>query len=85
MLEATDILARRHLEPWEWGWGFERLLESRGVKRGRGGDRRSTAKVAVDTVGGVAKEAGVPLSTAEKRLRAADQFKALSPEQQRAR
>ncbi len=44
----------RQLEPYEWGRAFAMLLELRGVKRGKGGDRRSTSKVAVDTIAGVA-------------------------------
>ena len=69
-------LLRRHLEPWRWGRAFKQLLEVRGVKRGKGGDRKSTATVAVDTVAETAGELGVSDRTARHRLALADVFEA---------
>jgi hypothetical protein len=56
---------------------FKKLLALRGVKRGKGGDRKSTPKLGVDTVAKLAKELGVPLKTAEKRLAQADAYESL--------
>ncbi len=72
----------RHLEPYEWGRAFAMLLEERGIQRGKGGDRRSTSKVAVDTIAKVAGELGVAHATAEKRLKAADDYGSLNREEQ---
>jgi ParB-like chromosome segregation protein Spo0J len=65
-------LCRRQLTPAEWGGWFKKLLQIRGVKRGRGrpkkksGDR--TLKVAE-----VADELGVPRSTAFDRMKLHDE------------
>lgn len=63
-------LLRRHLGPIAWAEAFRRLAEVRGVRLGRGGDRRSrsTDTMAVD----LAKELGVSPRTARRRLRLAD-------------
>ena len=71
-------LARWHLEPWQWGQAFKQLLEEEGVRRGKGGDRRSTETVSVDTVKGLAADLGVDERTARNRLKAADDYEALS-------
>lgn len=43
---------------------FEALLEARGVKEGRGGDRRSEEATKIEQIGLIAKEAGVHPDTA---------------------
>jgi len=71
-------LARRHLAPWQWGQAFRELLRQKGVRRGRGGNRRPTATVAVgETVRRTAEQLGVPERTARRRLAQADAFDAL--------
>jgi hypothetical protein len=50
-------MARRHLDPIEWGQAFKRLLEERGVQRGKGKVNQHT--VASATVAEVAAELGV--------------------------
>jgi N6-adenosine-specific RNA methylase IME4/ParB-like chromosome segregation protein Spo0J len=77
-------LARRHMDPVRWGRAFKRLLEERGVTPGRGGDRRSTATVAVDTVADIAAELGVPERTARHRVQQAEQYDALPAEEKSA-
>ena len=77
-------LARRHLEPHEWGKIFKMMLDERGGKRGKGGDRKSTATVAVDTQESLAKELGVPLRTAEHRLALSDAYDKLPTTQRKA-
>jgi len=74
----TIAKARRHLEPWEWGQAFKRLLEAKGVKRGRGGDRRSKETVSVDTAKQLAADLGVDDRTARNRMKAADEYEAAS-------
>jgi hypothetical protein len=56
---------------------FKKLLALRGVKRGKGGDRKSTATVAVDSVAQVAAELGVSERTARHRVALADAYEAL--------
>lgn len=53
----TLNLTRRHLGPISWAESFRKLAEVRGVRLGRGGDRRSTATVAVDSVKTLSDEA----------------------------
>lgn len=77
-------LARRHLQPHEWGKAFKLLLEAKGVKRGKGGDRKSTATVAVDTVQQLSKETGVSERTARHRMAAADAYDKLPAKQKQA-
>ena len=77
-------MARRHMEPWQWGIAFKRLLDERGVKRGRGGDRKSSATSALDTANAIAAELGVPLDTAKKRIAQADAFESFAREEQEA-
>lgn len=67
-------LLRRHMGPIAWAAAFRLLAEERGVPLGRGGDRRSTATVAVDSAAGLAKELGVAPRTARYRLNLADQL-----------
>ena len=72
-------LCRRHCDALEWGRLFKAELAERGVKRGKGGDRKSaksTATVAVD----IASEYGVPARTARHRLKMADDFDRLKVE-----
>lgn len=64
-------LLRRNLDPVTWGRMFKKLAEARGVRLGRGGDRKSTAKSAVDAKA-LAKEMGVSPRTARERVQAAD-------------
>ena len=65
----------RHLEPWQWGEAFGKLLEVKGVERGKGKVNQHT--VASATMAEAAAEVGVPLATAEKRLRLAAKKAAL--------
>lgn len=73
-------LCRRHVSPLEWGQAFAKYLEAKGVKRGKGGDRKSKATVAVDSVKALADELGVPERTARHRLKLADDFARLPDE-----
>ncbi len=72
-------LCRRHLDAVAWGQLFAKLLAVKGVKRGRGGDRKSAkSKDQSDTlIRDVAEELGVPEVTAKRRLKAADDFEKL--------
>lgn len=63
-------LARRHLEPYEWGQVFQKLLDARGVKRGRGARNDVTS----ETVSEVAAELCVDPRTARNRLKQADEY-----------
>lgn len=72
-------LARRHLDPLRWGQAFALLLRERGIRTGRGGDRKSTDTLSVDTVADVAEEVGVNERTARRRLRAAEAYDAILP------
>jgi hypothetical protein len=65
-------LARRQMGPVTWGKWFSELLDRKGVKRGRGGDRKSTAILAVDPISEAAAKQGVPERTASRRLELAD-------------
>lgn len=55
-------MARRHLEPYEWGQAFKRLLAERGVRTGSGRQKGDSEKAA--TVAVIAAELGVPERTA---------------------
>lgn len=70
-------LARRHLDPIRWGQAFGLLLKERGAQTGKGGDRKSKATVALDTIAQVASELGVPERTAKDRLRKAREYESL--------
>ena len=72
-------LARRHLEPYEWGQAFKMLLDERGIKRGKPGPKlpKSTDTETVsasEKIGSVAAELGVDERTARNRLKAADTY-----------
>jgi len=71
-------LARRMLQPWQWGKAFRELLKVRGVKLGSGGkmDRGQSATVALCT-----KEIGVPRRTAFHRMEQATEYENLSAKQ----
>ncbi len=74
-------LCRRHLEPHQWGRLFKRLLEVKGVKRQRGGDR---SKEQSATVALCAEQLGVPERTAKHRLALADAYEKLPEPQKQA-
>ncbi len=57
-------MARRHLDPIEWGQAFKKLLAERGVVRGKGKRNELTSA----TVAEVADELGVAERTAEQRV-----------------
>jgi N6-adenosine-specific RNA methylase IME4 len=63
-------LCRRHLDPLRWGQAFKMLLEERGAKHGKGAGNRHTSRTA--TVAVLAKEVGVTVRTAERRLAMVD-------------
>ena len=75
-------LLRRHLEPLAWGIAYKKLLALRGTKRGKGGDRRSTDKLSVDTAKEIALELGVQPREAERRLKLADEYDDLPKSEQ---
>jgi len=74
-------MARRHMEPYEWGLLFEQECNSRGVVFDKRGTRNDLTGA---TMAPVADELGVPIDTAKKRLRQARQFQSLSTAQKRA-
>lgn len=74
-------LARRHLGPLGWGLAFAKLLEVKGVGRGRGARNDKTTS---DNVSEVAQAQGVNERTARRRLRLADAFNALPGPEQKA-
>lgn len=59
-------LLRRHLGPVSWANAFEKLAESRGIQLGTPG-RSNEAKGV--TVASLAEEIGVPLRTAQRRIK----------------
>lgn len=65
-------MARRHMEPYQWGNAFKMLVDERGAKRGRGSNQGHSA-----TIAECAEEVGVPERTARHRMAAADTFEAL--------
>jgi N6-adenosine-specific RNA methylase IME4 len=67
-------LARRHFDAIRWGRAFNLLREQRGIRPGRGGDRKSTAAVAVDTMANLAAEVGVSERTARSRVAQARKY-----------
>lgn len=70
-------LARRHLDPWKWGEAFKKLLADRGVRSGTQGQQ----KAKTDTVSVIAEELGVNERTARRRMRQAEQYERLKPEE----
>jgi predicted transcriptional regulator len=57
----------QHLDPIEWGWRLRNYWPN--VEwRGKGGDRKSKATVALDSIAQVAAELGVPERTAKHRM-----------------
>lgn len=77
-------LCRRHLEPHEWGIAFRRWAEERGARTGEGGDRKSPAMAAGDTISALAEEIGVPERTARSRMKAGEQYEALPAQERKA-
>jgi len=73
-------LARRHLEPVEWGQAFKRLLAERGVVRKRG----PKAETISATVAEIANELGVAERTARHRMSQADKMELLPKKTQEA-
>ena len=76
-------LARRHLEPWQWGRAFKLLLEGRGVKTGQGSSAAKRHSQS-DTVSEVAAELGVEERTARRRVRQADVYESLPAKARKA-
>jgi len=68
---ANRNIAADQPGPITWARMFEKLLEARGVKRGRGGDRRSEEEKSTRTVRVIAEEAGVSEDTAFRRRKLA--------------
>ena len=71
-------LCRRHLDPWKWGAAFKKLLEVRGVSTGRGANQGKDFRQQLPKV---AQELGVPERTARHRMRQAEQYEELAPEE----
>ena len=69
-------LARRHLEPHEWGGLFKRLLEERGVERGQASSEQKKREQS-ETVSDVSRELGVDDRTARNRMKAHDDYEKL--------
>lgn len=74
-------LVRRHLAPYQWGAAFKKLLNERGIKRGKPGPKlpKSTDTESVSAsvkIGDLAAELGVDERTAYNRLKAADEVEA---------
>lgn len=67
-------MLRRQLGPVSWARGFEQLATLRGIRLGRGGDRRSTDSVSVGRVKELARELGVDPRTARRRLELASEL-----------
>ena len=55
---GISAILRRHMETITWAEAFEKLAESRNIHLGRGGDRKSTATVAIDKADALAREIG---------------------------
>ncbi len=66
------------MPPHEWGLAFKKLLEVRGVERGKGKRNDRTC----ETVSQVAGELGVDRRTAHNRMKAADVYEQLPEEWQ---
>ena len=60
------------MDPIIWAEAFGKLAKARGIRLGRGGDRKSTATVALDKAAALAKEVGVKPRTARYRLQTAE-------------
>ena len=74
-------MARRHLEPHEWGAAFKMLLKVKGVKRTRGPKAKDDNSA---TVAEIASEAGVPERTARQRMQDHDDYESFTPAEQKA-
>ena len=74
-------MARRHLQPHEWGAAFAKLLDLRGVDRGSG--KRSDLSTCPN-FRQVCDELGTTRGTAYDRLALADDYDELPEEEQRA-
>lgn len=77
-------LARRHLEPWQWGRAFKKLLEVKGIKTGRGKGNPHAKESKTETVSVLATSLGVDDRTARNRMRAATEFETLPKADQKA-
>jgi N6-adenosine-specific RNA methylase IME4/ParB-like chromosome segregation protein Spo0J len=77
-------MARRHMKPHQWGGCFKQLLKLQGARRGKGGDRKSTATVAVDLVSKAAEDLGVSDRTARHRMEQHDVYETLPKEEKKA-
>lgn len=78
-------LARRHLEPYEWGLGFEKLLEAplkEAIKKAAE-EGAPTTEAKAQTICAKAAEVGVSRQTASARMKAAAAFKALPAEKKK--
>jgi N6-adenosine-specific RNA methylase IME4 len=69
-------LCRRQLDPMQWGQAFQKLLDAKGVKTGRGARNDRTSA----TIAEVARELGVAPRTADDRLSLARAWETLPPE-----
>ncbi len=74
-------LARRHLEPYEWGSAFKMLLKERGVERKPGAPCKGGNSA---TVAQLSEELGVPIRTAQTRMKASDDYESFNVKQQEA-
>ncbi len=69
-------LARRHMEPHEWGGLFKQLLKERGVKRGQASSEQKKREQS-ETVSDVSTELGVDDRTARNRMKSHDDYEKL--------
>ena len=74
-------MARRHMQPHEWGAAFDKLVEIREVRLGSGRVKGGTEKAA--TVASLCGELGTSERTARDRRKLADTYADL-PEEERA-
>jgi len=68
-------ILRRQMDELTWAEAYKTLADLRNIQLGRGGDRKSMANLAVDTVEALSKELGVTPRTARRRLQNAEELK----------
>lgn len=69
-------LLRRHLDPLRWGIAFKKLLKLKGVRRGKGRQKKRDKTSLIDAKA-IAAEVGVGERKAKRCLKLADDYAAL--------